>query len=103
MQLHERKRLEIIVEKRRLAAVVEILDRDGEVTGYTVLPCLGGRGHTGDRVPQPFSDVLDNVLVLTIVKSAVADRLVDALAPLLDEIVGIVSVSDCRVMRAGHF
>ena len=103
MELHARKRLEITVEKRRLQTVVDILDADGEVTGYTVLRTLGGRGHTGERLPQPYSDVLDTVVVVAIVKAEVAERLVEALAPLIEEIVGIVSVSDVQVMRAGHF
>ncbi len=103
MELHARKRLEITVEKRRLQTVVEVLDADGEVTGYTVLRTLGGRGHTGDRMPQPYSDVLDTVVVVAIVKAEVAERLVEALAPLIEEIVGIVAISDVQVMRAGHF
>ena len=103
MELHARKRLEITVEKRRLQTVVDILDADGEVTGYTVLRTLGGRGHTGNRMPQPYSDVLDTVVVVAIVKAEVAGRLVEALAPLLEEIVGIVALSDIQVMRAGHF
>jgi PII-like signaling protein len=103
MELHARKRVEITVEKRLMQTVVDLLDRDPEITGYTVLRTLGGRGHTGDRLPQPFSDVLDTVVVVTIVKAAVADRLVEALAPLIEEIVGIVAVSDVQVMRAGHF
>lgn len=103
MELHARKRLEITVEKRRLQTVVDILDADGEVTGYTVLRTLGGRGHTGDRMPQPYSDVLDTVVVVAIVKAEVAERLVETLAPLIEEIVGIVAISDVQVMRAGHF
>jgi PII-like signaling protein len=103
MELHARKRLEITVEKRRLQTVVDILDADGEVTGYTVLRTLGGRGHTGDRMPQPYSDVLDTVVVVAIVKAEVAARLVETLAPLIEEIVGIVAISDVQVMRAGHF
>ena len=102
MEMHARKRLEITVEKRRLQTVVDLLDADGEVTGYTVLPSLGGRGHTGTRLPQPYSDVLDTVIVVAIVKEAVADRLVEQLAPLIDRIVGIVAVSDVQVIRAGH-
>jgi hypothetical protein len=77
MELHARKRLEITVEKRRLQTVVDILDADGEVTGYTVLRTLGGRGHTGERLPQPYSDVLDTVVVVAIVKAEVAERLVE--------------------------
>ena len=103
MEMHQRKRLEITVEKRRLQTVIDLLDKDGEVTGYTVLPSLGGRGHTGARAPQPYSDVLDTVVVIAIVKEAVASRLVEKLAPLIDQIVGIVALSDVQVMRGGHF
>ena len=103
MEMHQRKRLEITVEKRRLQTVIDLLDKDGEVTGYTVLPSLGGRGHTGARAPQPYSDVLDTVIVIAIVKEAVASRLVEKLAPLIDQIVGIVALSDVQVMRGGHF
>lgn len=103
MEMHQRKRLEITIEKRRLQTLIDLLDKDGEVTGYTVLPSLGGRGHTGARAPQPYSDVLDTVVLVAIVKEAVAERLLDKLTPLIDQIVGIVAVSDVMVMRAGHF
>jgi len=103
MTLHARKKLEITVEKRRLQAVVDLLDQDGEVTGYTILRTLGGRGHTGERIPQPYSDVLDTMVVVTIVKAEVAERLVATLVPLIEEIVGIVAVSDVQVIRPGHF
>ena len=103
MEMHRRKRVEITVEKRRLQTVIDLLDQDGEITGYTVLRSLGGRGHTGARAPQPYSDVLDTVVVVTIVKEAVAHRLLENLAPLIDEIIGIVAVGDVEVMRAGHF
>lgn len=103
MEMHQRKRLEITIEKRRLQTLIDLLDKDGEVTGYTVLPSLGGRGHTGARAPQPYSDVLDTVVLVAIVKEAVAERLLDKLTPLIDQIVGIIAVSDVKVMRAGHF
>lgn len=103
MALHARKKLEITIEKRRLQTLVDLLDADGEVTGYTILRTLGGRGHTGERLPQPYSDVLDTVVVVTIVKEEVAERLLTALTPLLEEVVGIVVVSDVQVMRPGHF
>jgi hypothetical protein len=103
MVLHARKKLEITVEKRRLQTVLDMLDQDGGVKGYTLLPTMGGRGHTGERLPQPYSDVLDTILVVTIVKDDVAERLVATLAPLIEEIVGIVAVSDVEVIRPGHF
>jgi hypothetical protein len=76
MVMRARKRLEIIVEKRQLQTVLDVLDIDCEVTGYTVLPSLGGGGHIGAHLHHPCRDVLDTI---------------------------VVAVSDVQVMRAAHF
>ncbi len=103
MQTHRRKRLEIVVEKRRAPAVLELLDRDPEVTGWTMLPCLGGRGHTGTRLPEGATDALDTVMILVVTSETVARRTMAAVLELLAEHVGIVLVSDVEVARPAHF
>ncbi len=103
MQTHRRKRLEIVVEKRRAAAVLELLDRDPEVTGWTMLPCLGGRGHTGTRLPEGATDALDTVMILVVTSETVAQRTMAAVLELLAEHVGIVLASDVEVARPAHF
>lgn len=103
MQTHRRKRLEIVVEKRRAAAVLDLLDRDPEVTGWTMLPCIGGRGHTGTRLPEGATDALDTVMILVVTSEAVARRTMAAVLELLAEHVGIVLVSDVEVARPAHF
>ncbi len=101
--MHKRKRLEIVVEKRRAPAVLELLDRDPEVTGWTMLPCLGGRGHTGTRLPEGATDALDTVLILVVTSEAVARRLAGAILELLAEHVGIVLLGEVEVLRPAHF
>lgn len=103
MRTFARKRLEIVVEKRRAQAVLELLDRDPEITGWTMLPCLGGRGHTGTRLPEGATDALDTVVILVVTSEAVARRTMAAVLDLLAEHVGIVSISDVEIARATHF
>lgn len=101
MEMHARMRLEITVEKRRLLTVLDLLDAEGDVTGCTAPLSLGGRGHTGAHLPQPYSDRARH-------RRGRRDRqagghLVETRAPLIDRIVGIVAISDVQVMRAAHF
>lgn len=103
MRTFARKRLEIVVEKRRAQAVLKLLDRDPEITGWTMLPCLGGRGHTGTRLPEGATDALDTVMILVVTSEEVARRTMAAVLDLLAEHVGIVSMSDVEVARAAHF
>jgi PII-like signaling protein len=124
VQMHRRKRLEIVVEKQFARHVTAALQRHREITGYTVLPSLGGSGHHGVRAPDAITDVLDNVLIVVITREEVVPPLLDELMALLEELmalleelmalleelmalledrVGIVSVSDVEVVRAGHF
>lgn len=103
MEMHRRKRLEIVVEKIFERHVTDLLDRQQGVTGYTVLPCLGGRGHAGLRAPDAITDVLDNILIVVITREAVARSLLEGLMELLEDRVGIVALSDVEVVRAAHF
>lgn len=103
MQTHRRKRLEIIVEKTFVRRITALLGAHEGVTGFTVLPCLGGQGHQGRREPDAITDVLDNVMIVVITKEEVANPLLDALMPLLEDGVGIVYLSDVEVVRAAHF
>ena len=103
MQMHRRKRLEIVVEKRFLRQVTGLHDRHRGIGGYTVLPCLGGRGHQGLREPDAITDILDNVAIVVITREAVVAPLLAELMPQLEDRIGIVAVSDVEVVRADHF
>ncbi len=103
METHRRKRLEIVVEKRRAPAILEYLDQEPAITGWTMLPCIGGRGHTGTRLPEGATDVLDTVLILVVTSEEVARRTMAAVLELLEEFVGVVLMSDVEVARPSHF
>ena len=103
METHRRKRLEIVVEKAFARHVTDLLEAWQGITGYTVLPYLGGSGHHGLRAPDAITDVLDNVVIVVITQEEVARPLLDALMPLLEDRVGIVSLADVEVVRAAHF
>jgi nitrogen regulatory protein PII len=99
---HPRKRIEIVVEAVRAEQVTDLLDACG-ASGWTVLPVIAGRGRTGMRRGGDLAGVFDNVLVLCIASEAVAEKVLAAQEELLGARPAIVSISDCRVIRAEHF
>ncbi len=100
--MHNRKRIEIVVERVRAGDVTDLLDRLG-ATGWTILPVLAGRGHQGVRQGGDLSGVLDNVVVLCITSETVVARVMEARDDLLGARPAIVSITDCTVLRADHF
>lgn len=100
--MHARKRIEIVVEAVRAAQVTALLDRLG-APGWTMLPVTAGRGRQGLRSGGDPAGVFDNVLILCIASAEVAARVVAAEEELLGARPAIVTVSDCEVLRAGHF
>ncbi|MEP4733499.1 transcriptional regulator, partial [Parvibaculum sp.] len=46
MEMHRKKRIEILLEAPAQKRLTDLLDRL-DVTGYTVSPVLGGKGHHG--------------------------------------------------------
>lgn len=100
--MHQRKRIEIVVERVRAEEVTGLLDRLG-ATGWTILPVLAGRGRQGVRQGGDLSGVLDNVVVVCIASEAVTAKVVEAREELLGARPAIVSITECLVLRAEHF
>ncbi len=100
--MHQRKRIEIVVERVRAEEVTTLLDRLG-ATGWTILPVLAGRGRQGVRQGGDLSGVLDNVVVVCIASEAVTAKVVEAREELLGARPAIVSITECTVLRAEHF
>ncbi|MEM0987665.1 MAG: transcriptional regulator [Pseudomonadota bacterium] len=103
MQTHPAKRVEIIIEspmERRLRAALE----EADITGYTVLPVLGGSGRSGgwSREGQ-IGRAGGMVAVVCIVRADRVDGLLDAAFAVLERHIGVVSVTDCEVLRAERF
>ena len=103
MEMHDAKRVEIIIEaplERRLA---DALDAAG-APGYTVLPVDGGSGESGrwTRAGQ-VSPGRGMVAFVVLIRPERLETVIDAAFDVLEPHIGIVSVSDAQVVRAERF
>ncbi len=103
MQTHKAKRVEILIEapmERRLTQALT----DAGVTGFTVLPVVGGSGRSGrwSREGQ-VSRAGGMLAVVCLIRPDRLDGLLDAAFAVVDRHLGIVSVTDAEVIRAERF
>jgi len=103
MQTHDAKRVEITIEKVMLRRLTEAL-ASADVTGWSVLPVLGGSGRSGtwNRDDQ-ISRGTGLVQVVCLIRPNKLDALLDAAFEVVDRHIGVVSVSDAQVLRAERF
>jgi len=103
MQTHKAKRVEITIENVMESRLTDALRKAG-VTGYSVLPVLGGSGRSGawDRAGQ-VSRAQGMVQVVCIIRPERLDDLLDAAFAVVERHIGVVSIVDCDVLRAERF
>ncbi|WP_147109588.1 transcriptional regulator [Tateyamaria sp. syn59] len=103
MQTHKAKRVAIIIEQVMQSRLTDAMEKAG-VTGWTVLPVLGGSGDSGtwSREGQ-VSRGTGMVQVLCVIRPERLDGLLDAAFAVVERHIGIVTVSDCEVLRAERF
>lgn len=103
MQTHKAKRVEITIEAIMRSRLTDALE-DAGVTGYTVLPVLGGSGRSGEwsRSGQ-ISRASGMNQVICIIRPERLDTLLEAAFKVVDRHIGVVCVSDCEVLRAERF
>lgn len=103
METHRKKRIEIIIEaplEQRVVALLNAL----QVTGYTVMPAIGGRGHEGVwRREGMVGDAGQMIVLVCIVDPSKSDEVVSEVYDLISTRIGIVSVSEVDVVRGDHF
>lgn len=102
MQTHAAKRVEIIIEAPMQSRLTDALSRAG-VTGYTVLPVLGGSGRSGEWTREGQVGRGGMVAVVCLIRPERLDSLLDAAFAVVERHIGVVSVSDCEVLRAERF
>jgi nitrogen regulatory protein PII len=102
MQTHIAKRVEITIEAVMETRLTEALRRAG-VTGYTILPVLGGSGRSGDWTREGQVGRAGMVQVVCIVRPERVDELLDAAFAVVQRHIGVVCVTDCNVLRAERF
>lgn len=103
MKTYLKKRIDIMVEAPLMDRVIAILD-DQKVSGYTVLPALSGRGKDGawHRDGQ-IGRVGAVVQIFCIVDESRAQDVLEPLFKLVSRQIGIVTISDVRVVRPDQF
>ena len=100
---HSKKQLNITIERPVLNRMLDLLD-ELKVTGYTVIPSLGGSGSEGTwRRSGMVTDAGQMVVVVCVLDES---RVADVLGPvfrLVEKQIGIVTVSDVQVVRPERF
>ncbi|WP_373009603.1 DUF190 domain-containing protein [Hyphomonas sp.] len=101
--MHEKIRLELIIERMALKRACRILETAG-VSGYTVLPALSGYGR-GSRWQRDrdLSASQDMVVIISISDEAPIRNVLLELHELLDQHIGILNTSRVEVLRPDRF
>lgn len=103
MQTHKAKRVEITIEKimlSRLTAAIETAD----VSGYSVLPVFGGSGRSGPWTREDSIGRGDGMVqVICIIKPERLDMLLESAFEVVERHIGVVTITDCDVLRAERF
>ncbi|MET1415830.1 DUF3240 family protein [Roseibium sp. HPY-6] len=103
MEMKDAKRVEIIIEAPMENRLTDTLEEAG-VTGFTILPVMGGSGRSGrwSREGQ-VSRAGGMVAIICIIRAERLDELLDAAFAVVERHIGVVTVSDCSVLRAERF
>jgi len=102
METHTAKRVEIVIEaplERRLKDTLE----EAGVTGFTVLPVLGGSGRSGRWSREGQVGRSGMVMFVCLIRPDRLDALLEAAFAVVEKHIGVVSVTDAQVLRAERF
>ena len=103
MQMHDAKRVEIIIEAPLQRRLTEALTAT-EVTGYTILPVHGGSGRSGAWTREgQISPGSGMVAVVCLIRPERLDGLLEAVFAVVERHIGIVSITEAKVLRAERF
>ena len=103
MQTHPKKRIDLIIEVPLLRRVTERFDKAG-VSGYSVLPVIAGRGHSGEwSAGGQVSRAGQMAAIICIVDAGKVDAVLDEVFAVVQKQIGIVMVSDVCVVRPERF
>lgn len=96
-------RVEVVVAGEHVRSVQELFT-SAEATGFTTVSNVAGRGHGGYHEGRLlFNDMDSLTLMFTVVPDDRADELIDAVGALLEEVPGVMFVSETSVSRPGYF
>lgn len=102
VELHRRKKIEVIIETPARPLLIDVLNRAGS-PGYTMIPAIGGRGLRSAWDRNQLMDAANQVIIVTIVSAEAAETIMAEVGKLLEDYRGVVTVSDVEVLRGGRF
>ena len=103
MQTHPKKRIDVIVEAPLMRRIIDRLDQ-ANVSGYSVMPLMAGRGHDGSWTADgQISNVTQMVAIVCITDTSKVDDLVDSVFGVISHQIGFVMISDVSVVRPERF
>ena len=103
MQIHPKKRIDIIIEMPLLRRITERFGKTG-VSGYSVLPVIAGRGQSGEwSASGQVSEVGQMAAIVCIVDAGKLDAVLDEVFEVVRKQIGLVTVSDVSVVRPERF
>ncbi len=103
MQTHKAKRVVITIEAVMQKRLTDTLEKAG-VTGYSILPVLGGSGRSGPwHRDGQVSRASGMVQVICIIRPERLDGLLEAAFEVVDKHIGVVTIADVEVVRAERF
>lgn len=103
MEMHDAKRVAIIIEAVMESRLRAALEKAG-VRGFSILPVLGGSGGSGAwNRDDTMTRGGGMVQVVCIIRPDRLDPLLEAAFAVVDSHIGVVTISDCQVLRAERF
>ena len=97
------RKVEIIVRGQYQKEVEALLDRV-QVSGYTIIPNISGKGHHGLHEGHlMFNDMHSMVMIITVLPKEKVDTVLAGVVPLFEQHSGVVFVSDVTVVRRDYF
>ena len=102
METHTAKRVEIVIEAPLEGRLTTALT-DAGVTGYTILPVLGGSGRSGQWSREGQVGRAGMVAVVCLIRPERLEGLLEAAFAVVERHIGVVSITDAEVLRAERF
>lgn len=97
-----RKRIEILVDTPLAPRIVAQL-KAVDISGWSLIHVDSGGGRSGEWQHDDVTGASAKTIVLVITSEAKTEKLVEALAPVLDSYRLLLTVSDVQVVRGERF
>lgn len=98
----KRVRIEILVDAPLAGKLVKLADQ-AELTGYTLMRTVSGRGSSGEWQEDLLSGATTKFIFLTVANTSRADRFLEGVLPLLESHGLVVLQSEVNVVRPERF